>query len=140
MSDYHIGEAAAALGITTRTLRHWDGIGLLVPQWRSFGDYRIYTDEDIDRALHILPYREAGIPLSVIAELLADASPSARRQQLLAQRTLLRDKAARLARMIESVTTPIEEGPMSTENKINMFGTNWQDFEDEARKRWSSSA
>ena len=36
-NEYSIGEVAALLKVTTRTLRHWDGIGLLSPQWRTVG-------------------------------------------------------------------------------------------------------
>lgn len=54
VSEYSISEAAAKLGVTTRTLRYWDSIGLLSPQWRTYSDYRIYTEADIRRALKVL--------------------------------------------------------------------------------------
>ena len=54
LSEYSISEAAAKLGVTTRTLRYWDSIGLLSPQWRTYSDYRIYTEADIRRALKVL--------------------------------------------------------------------------------------
>ena len=57
MTDRTIGEAAELLGVTTRTLRHWDSIGLLQPSWRTTTDYRLYTEDDVERALQILIYR-----------------------------------------------------------------------------------
>ena len=63
MSHHHIGEAAEILHVTTRTLRHWDRIGLLVPARRAWSDHRLYTDDDLERALQILVYRAAGLPL-----------------------------------------------------------------------------
>lgn len=60
VSEYSISEAAARLDVTTRTLRYWDRIGLLSPQWRTYSDYRIYTEADIGRALKVLVHVAAG--------------------------------------------------------------------------------
>lgn len=139
VTDYTVGQAAQALGITPRTLRHWDQIGLLVPQWRTMGDYRLYTDADMDRALRILAYRAAGVPLATIAELLADASPSARRAQLLHQRDVLQQQVGHLSRMIEAVDTLLQEEDMSTVDKCELFGSTWPDFEEEAHDRWGDT-
>lgn len=54
VSEYSISEAAAKLDVTTRTLRYWNSIGLFSPQWRTYSDYRIYTEADIRRALKVL--------------------------------------------------------------------------------------
>ena len=62
-NEYSIGEAAALLKVTTRTLRHWDGIGLLSPQWRTVGDHRLYTEDDLQRGMDIVIYRSVGIEL-----------------------------------------------------------------------------
>lgn len=43
-----VGEAADFLGVSVRTLHHWDHIGLLSPGWRTNGNYRLYTPEDME--------------------------------------------------------------------------------------------
>ena len=62
-NDYSIGDVAGILKVTTRTLRHWDDIGLLSPQWRTGGDHRLYTEDDVQRGMDILIYRSVGIEL-----------------------------------------------------------------------------
>lgn len=51
-AEYTIGEVAGMLGVTTKTLRHWEARGLLDP-WRTAADYRVYTDDDIERGAAI---------------------------------------------------------------------------------------
>lgn len=49
----HIGEMAEKSGLSSRTLRHYEAIGLLPPTGRSEGGYRVYTDEDLRRLMTI---------------------------------------------------------------------------------------
>jgi DNA-binding transcriptional MerR regulator len=44
-----IGEVAARVGLSLRTIRHWDEMGLVVPSERSSGGFRLYTEADIER-------------------------------------------------------------------------------------------
>ncbi|VZH84068.1 hypothetical protein FRC0190_00109 [Corynebacterium rouxii] len=44
-----VGEVADLVGVSVRTLHHWDAIGLVSPQWRSWADYRLYSEEDVAR-------------------------------------------------------------------------------------------
>ena len=48
-----IGEIAHTVGVTTRTLRYWQEINLLVPHGKRAGTERLYREEDITRAQHI---------------------------------------------------------------------------------------
>ncbi|HLI16217.1 MAG TPA: MerR family transcriptional regulator [Acidimicrobiales bacterium] len=48
-----IGEAARACGVTTRTLRYWQEIGLITPSGRREGGERLYSDADVARARRI---------------------------------------------------------------------------------------
>jgi DNA-binding transcriptional MerR regulator len=48
-----IGEVAERLGISTRTLRYYEEVGLLTPSGRSGGGARHYTDLDLERVKHI---------------------------------------------------------------------------------------
>lgn len=44
-----IGEVAALVGLSLRTIRHYEEVGLVVPSGRSQGGFRLYTDTDVDR-------------------------------------------------------------------------------------------
>src|SRR5829696_7325927 len=68
-----IQEVAAALGLTTRTIRYYEEIGLLEPAARSEGDYRLYDADDLDRLRFIRSLRDdAGFSLAQISQLLED--------------------------------------------------------------------
>ena len=118
-----IQEVAAMLGLTTRTIRYYEEVGLLAPAARSDGDYRLYDASDLDRLRFIRDLRDdAGFSLAQIRQLLEDEAarernrarlrattdPVERRQYLheaeeriLRQVALLDAKAARLAIMID---------------------------------------
>lgn len=49
----HIGEMAEKSGLSSRTLRHYEAIGLLPPTGRSEGGFRVYTEEDLRRLMTI---------------------------------------------------------------------------------------
>ena len=67
-----IGEVARRTGLTHRTLRHYDDLGLLVPSGRSGGDYRLYAPEDLERLLSIQHLKSLGMGLEEIARALDD--------------------------------------------------------------------
>ena len=52
---HQIGDAAAAVGLSLRTLRHYEEVELVPPSGRSPGGFRLYTDDDIDR-LHLVKH------------------------------------------------------------------------------------
>ncbi|WP_342372430.1 HEAT repeat domain-containing protein [Propioniciclava soli] len=67
-----IGEVARRTGLTVRTLRHYDDLGLLVPSGRSGGDYRLYSADDLRRLLAIQHLKSLGLALPEIAAALDD--------------------------------------------------------------------
>jgi len=68
-----IHEAAAEVGLTPRSVRYYEEIGLLTPAARSEGDYRLYDDTDLERLRFIKELRDdAGFSLAEIAQLLED--------------------------------------------------------------------
>ena len=71
---YTIGDVAAQFGLTVRTLRYWDQIGLVVPSYRDWQDFRQYTESDMQRIHDVLTYRAVGLKLQAIRELLDDPS------------------------------------------------------------------
>lgn len=72
MDWLRIGEVARRTGLTHRTLRHYDDLGLLVPSGRSGGDYRLYAPEDLERLLAIQHLKSLGMGLDEVARALDD--------------------------------------------------------------------
>ena len=64
-----IGELAIRLGITTRTIRYYEEIGLMGPPERLGGGTRLYNKDDILRLKFILKLKELGITLREMQEL-----------------------------------------------------------------------
>ena len=58
-----IGEIAERTGLSLRTLRHYDEIGLLVPSARSDGGFRLYTEDDFARLMVIRRMKPLGYTL-----------------------------------------------------------------------------
>ncbi|XBH21448.1 MerR family transcriptional regulator [Jonesiaceae bacterium BS-20] len=65
-----IGELADATGLSQRTIRHYDEVGLLPATTRSEGGFRIYTDLDLQRMLVIRSMKPLGFSLEEMGELL----------------------------------------------------------------------
>jgi DNA-binding transcriptional MerR regulator len=64
-----IGELASSLGVTTRTLRLYEQLGLIDPPQRTEGGIRYYTKEDIRRIKFVLKVKELGLSLKQMQEL-----------------------------------------------------------------------
>lgn len=65
-----IGELAERTGLSIRTLRHYDEIGLLRPSARTEGGFRLYTRDDESRLLLIRRMKPLGYTLEQMGELL----------------------------------------------------------------------
>ncbi|MDU0367720.1 MerR family DNA-binding transcriptional regulator [Microbacterium sp. KSW4-17] len=65
-----IGELAERTGLSIRTLRHYDEIGLLRPSARTEGGFRLYTADDESRLLLIRRMKPLGYSLEQMGELL----------------------------------------------------------------------
>lgn len=68
--EYGIGELSKIAGISTRTLRHYDSIGLLKPARVGASGYRFYGGREVELLQQILFYRERGFGLSEISDIL----------------------------------------------------------------------
>ena len=71
---YTIGELAELAGVSTRTLRHYESLGLLVPQ-RAHNGYRSYSEADAKTLAQIQAMKLCGLPLATIGQLI-QAAPS----------------------------------------------------------------
>lgn len=65
-----IGEVADRVGVNTKTIRYYEGIGLLPTPERLPSGYREYSDDDVDRLSFIRTAQRLGLSLSEIAEIL----------------------------------------------------------------------
>jgi len=103
----HIGELADRTGMSLRTLRHYDEIGLLTPSGRSEGGFRLYTDDDLRRLLVIRRMKPLGYSLEQMGDLLrvldaADAGETAE------ARTVLQDFRADAAERRDRLASQLE--------------------------------
>jgi MerR family transcriptional regulator, thiopeptide resistance regulator len=71
---WRIGQVSARTGLTTRTLRYYEELGLLSPSERLAGGHRVYASEDLRRLYRVSLLRQLGLPLSDIAGELANPS------------------------------------------------------------------
>lgn len=67
----HIGEAAHRLGVNPRTLRYYEGAGLLTVSQRTTGGFRVYSEHDLERVEFIRNAQKLGLHLGEIREIVA---------------------------------------------------------------------
>ena len=67
---YMIGKLACKFNLSRSTLLYYDSIGLLSPVKRGNGNYRMYSEEDCKRLEQIAIYRQAGLSLQQMKEIL----------------------------------------------------------------------
>ncbi len=122
--EYTVQKLARLAGVSARTLRFYDEIGLLKPARISASGYRVYGGREVDALQQILFYRELGLELSAIGEVLG--SPAFDRiAALRAHLAALEEKRAQVDRLIDTVKKTIEsqEGgnPMQDKEKFEGF-------------------
>ncbi|MDF2911451.1 MAG: hypothetical protein K0Q56_2332 [Sporolactobacillus laevolacticus] len=69
-----VGKIASKFRISRSTLLYYDSINLLKPSTRNKAGYRLYRDADMERLSKIMLFRQAGVPLAEIANLLDAAN------------------------------------------------------------------
>jgi DNA-binding transcriptional MerR regulator len=121
---YKVKEVADLVGISIRTLHHYDQIGLLAPESVNQAGYRLYTDRELERLQQILFFREIGFALPDIKTIL-DSPGFDRKIALEAHKELLLEKKQRLEHIIDTVNQTIQsiEGgtPMSNKEMFEGF-------------------
>lgn len=104
--EYTIQQLSNLAGVSTRTLRWYDEVGLLPPLRVGENGYRIYGPDQVDRLQLILFYRAMGMELRRIREML-DAPDFDRLDALRAHLKALEEKERELTLMIDSVKETI---------------------------------
>jgi DNA-binding transcriptional MerR regulator len=72
--EYTVQKLGKMAGISTRTLRYYDEIGILKPARINSSGYRIYGKQEVSRLQQILFYRELGVSLENIKDILTSPS------------------------------------------------------------------
>lgn len=132
-----IGEVSRLTGLTQRTLRHFDAIGLLEPTEVTGAGYRLYNDEALARLQSILFFRELRFPLKDIKEIL-DRPGFDPQEALKEQLKLLELERERLDKLITLACETLEKGgkPMSF---MEFDRNELEEYAAEAKARWGSS-
>ena len=67
---HQIGEVAKDVGLSLRTIRHYEEVGLVPPSGRTSGGFRLYTDDDIERLRLVKHMKPLEFSLEEMRELL----------------------------------------------------------------------
>jgi MerR family copper efflux transcriptional regulator len=67
----NIGQAAAASGVPSKTIRYYESIGLVAPAARTDSGYRVYSDSDVQTLRFVARARGLGFSVADCANLLA---------------------------------------------------------------------
>jgi DNA-binding transcriptional MerR regulator len=138
--DWSIQQIARLAGTTSRTLRHYDEIGLLAPSRIASNGYRHYDQAALVRLQRILLLRELGLGLPQIAEVLGRSTSEA--SALETHLAWLRQEQQRMLRQIASVEntiTALREGDeIMAENMFDGF--DHTQYQDEVEQRWGRKA
>lgn len=134
---YTIKQIAELAGVTTRTLRYYDEIGLLTPARTGNNGYRYYDQGSLLTLQQILFFREMDVPLGEIQGIMAqpdfDLAAALGRH-----RKALQARAVRLEALIETVDQTIAtlEGEWTMNDKEYFEGFDESKYQAEAEERW----
>lgn len=67
---HQIGEVSDLIGLSLRTIRHYEDVGVVTPAERSPGGFRLYSDRDIERLRRVMGMKPMGFTLEEIHEVL----------------------------------------------------------------------
>lgn len=110
-----IGEVATRTGLSLRTIRYYEEIGLIAPSARSGGGFRLYVESDVERLELVKRMKPLEFSLEDMRELLAvvdalDAGASgAEREELLARLSAMEVSARERVELLRSQLEVAEE-------------------------------
>lgn len=135
---------ANLVGISVRTLHHYDAIGLLKPDETTASGHRMYSQQNIDDLQQILFFRALNVPLQKIKVLMH--SPDFDRQRALQKhRSALITQQQQISKMIDTIDRTIlyERGEITMANEEKFKGFDFSKgnpYEQEAHARWGKQA
>lgn len=138
--DWSVQEIARAAGTTSRTLRHYDHIGVLPPTRVGHNGYRYYDEHALVRLQRILLLRGLGLDLPTIRELLTGQQDVC--AALREHAELLRGERERIARQLTSVQSTLQKLTEGQElMPTDMFdGFDHTQYRGEVIERWGQQA
>ncbi len=108
---YRIGELARKAGVTARTVRYYESLGLLKTQDREDGGQRYYTDADLVYLNRIIQLKNYGLSLDEIAEIIRlgneDSTGQKRRLELLKQYRKLLSKEIQHLKAVQELISDL---------------------------------
>ncbi|MGE5415671.1 MAG: MerR family transcriptional regulator [Acidobacteriota bacterium] len=113
--EYTVQKLARMAGISSRTLRYYDEIGILKPARINSSGYRIYGQAEVDRLQQIMFYRELEMSLEMIKDIIA--APGFDAAQALRDH---RDKLLAKKAQIDVLLTNVEKSISLAEGRITM--------------------
>jgi len=133
--EYTVQKLGQMAGVSTRTLRYYDEIGILKPARINSSGYRIYGQAEVDRLQQILFYRELGVSLESIRDIVTAPSFDGVRA-LLDHRDKLLEKRMQLELLIVNVekTIALTEGRITMTDKEKFAGFKQKMIEDNEKK------
>ncbi|HWR61623.1 MAG TPA: MerR family transcriptional regulator [Clostridia bacterium] len=146
--EYTVQKLGRLAGISTRTLRYYDEVGILKPARINSSGYRIYGQQEVDRLQQILFYRELGVSLEDIRSIVT--SPAFDGVNALREhRERLLEKREQLDLLIANVEKTIAQAEgrikMSDKEKFEGFkqrliDENEKKYGEEIRKKYGKEA
>lgn len=140
MTEWPIKDLARATGLTSRTLRHYEQIGLLRPSRVASNGYRFYGDAEISRLYRILSLRALELPLATIQVALDDDASLAEAIEshlvLLEER---RDRTNQQIAVVRDTLDTVKKGHTMTIEEV-FAGVDQSQYEAEVRARWGDEA
>ena len=137
--EWTIQELATRAGITSRTLRHYDRVGLLAPSRVGANGYRYYDPGAVARLQRILLMRQLGMGLPAIAEVLAEEVDTC--DGLRAHIAALEEERDRIERQIRSVRHTLQALQAGAEPRMDVMLAGFNDrYKDEVISRWGERA
>lgn len=140
MTRYTIKEIAGLAGVTTRTLRYYDQIGLLPPAEVGGNGYRYYDQASLMKLQQIMFFRELDVPLNEI-QLIMDQPGFNLENALIGHRARLQKRSLRLESLIATIDqtlTNLQGGRQMTPDEF-FNGFDPSQYEAEVHERWGDT-
>lgn len=135
-------EVADLIGVSVRTLHHYDDIGLVNPGRIDDNEYRIYTDDDLSRLQQVLFFKKLGFKLSNIKEIINRPDYN-QKEALLMQRKMLLKEKEQVSTMINTIDLTLSEMngeiTMAKQDKFKGIDFSNNPYEQEAREKWGDA-
>lgn len=134
-----VKKTAALADISIRTLHYYDEIGLLKPSDISTSGYRLYDDEDINRLMQILFFKELGFSLKDISDMMSNPDYD-KNEALKKHKQLLILKKEHISRLIALTEQAIGGKVMEKDTeKIQQYEKIKEQYANEAKQKWGKT-